>query len=500
MSSYNLFIKSLQENIFQKERLLKISLLFITTCFIIVFAFFCFFSSGLDEDGSFNLLHLLMFDKIRINETNRIFFDLFYSIPVFAVFSFFPSSSFSFITQVYSFSLIYIHILTFIFCFLILPKNKKIFIFFPLFSFLTGQFVLLSISVSVAFSVSSYLWLMAFMIHYGDLSKKSHKLLFFILPFPLILSHEMMSYLSWFLIVLYLFKLQSFQKSNQPFKSFFIAFFIAFFILVSFLNLYLIFWTEGMHNLIQFKNSLIFFKFLFSFEAVQFNLCLFMAFLLKIGLFLELFKRSFYFQTFLVLFLLMSFCIFLFLPFSVFQEVFFTSSYLSRVYPPIISLPFCLVMWWLAELKQIELQNLSKKFLWSCCILSLFFTIYRIKSDLKYYNYRQNFSKQLEKCEGLIPLSSFKNKYSKSQYFWKITAESLIIPQKKSIKTILFHDLCEKECGENSKLNGSCGFSCKGWFDLPDAFSKEFFRENSFFNFQPLFNNWEKKKNSCSNL
>ena len=340
------------------------------------------------------------------------------------------------------------------------------------------------------------------MIRYTNLYKTIHKLLFLGLPLPLLLSHEMISYLSWFLIFLYLLKLQSFRKKSQGFEKVLILFSIAFFIMVSFLSLYLIFNTKAKNNLDDFQSSLLSFKFLF--HRSRFNICLFMTFILKLGLFLELFKKSFYFQTFLIFFLSSSFFIIFFLPFSVFQEFFFTSDYFSRVYPPVISLPFCLLMWVLAELKQIKLQSLSKSFLWSCCILSLSFTIYRIKSDLEFYNYQESFSRHLENCEGFISVSSFKKNfpYLRSNAHWKITAESLILPQRRTIKAVLFNDFCEKTCKKHRfKLVEDCSSSCKRLsFGFPDIFSDESLKKHSFFNFQPLIKNWESQENFCQKV
>ena len=499
MLFYKFFTKLFQVRMFQNQNFLKLSLLSLTGCFLIALTSFCFFSSGLNEDGSYDLFHLLMLDKLRMHEIPRTFFHFIYTLPIITLLSLFPASSFSFLTQTYSFSLIYIHILTFLFCFWFLPKDKKNFIFFPLFSFLTGHFILLNISVSVAFSLSSYLWIVSFIIYYIDLSKRSHKALFLIAPIPLLLSHEMISYFSWFLIFLTLFKLQSSSQKNQVFEKSFIPLFICFLIMVSFLGFYFILNPQEKNNLIQFQDSLFSFKFLF--DGSSFNLCLFMALFLKLSLFLELFWKSFYFQILLILLSVLSFFIFLFAPFSVFQETFFTNDYISRVYPPVISVPFCFLMWWLAEQKGVKLERLSKSFLWACCLIGLSFTVYRIKSDLEFDKYRKNFSRQIGHCEGLVSLSHFKKKFPKlkSNSHWKITAESLILPQRRTIKAVLFNDFCEENCKKHRvKLNEDCSSFCKILdFDFPNIFSDPSLKEHSFFNFQPLIKNWELQKNFC---
>lgn len=156
----------------------------------------------------------------------------------------------------------------------------------------------------------------------------------------------------------------------------------------------------------------------------------------------------------------------------------------------------------LAELKQIKLQTLSKTFLVSCCLAALFFTVYRIKSDLEFHTYKKDFSLYFKNCEGVIPLSSYKKDFRKvkTNTYWKITAESLIFPQKKKIKAILVNDLCEKNC-ESSLFQHpfmDCSSFCQNLrFDFPTALSGESLKDHSFFNFQPLIKNFESQKSSC---
>ena len=52
------------------------------------------------------------------------------------------------------------------------------------------------------------------MIHYSDLSKTAHKILFFLIPLPLLFSHEMMSYMAWPLIGLCLYKYKKMGKTE----------------------------------------------------------------------------------------------------------------------------------------------------------------------------------------------------------------------------------------------------------------------------------------------
>jgi len=499
MLFYKYVLRVFQEKTRHKKKLLKASLLFTSFCFLLSFLSFCLFASGLKEDGSHNLAHLLILDKIRMTETARLFFSYLHGLPLLSWLYSFPSSPLFLITKTYSFSLIFILLISFLFCFLILPKEKKEFIFFPLLSYLTGAFVLLDISVSVAFSVCSYIWVVAFIIHYADLSKLNHKVIFLIAPLPLLLSHEMMSDLSCFLIFLCLYKL---RDSKTP--SFEIFFVICFFIFLLALKTFLLFKTTDPMNFNKFQKNLFFFEFLW--DDSQINLCLLTAFLLKLCLILKLFKQKTLYkqsQILLVLFSGFNFFLILFLPFSIFEEFFWTNDYAGRVYPPVISLPFCLFAWFLAEIKSIKLQTLSNTFLGSFCLLSLSFTVYRLKSDLDFYDYRKEFSAQFENCEGVVSLSSFKKSFTKlkTNSSWKITAESLILPQKRSIKAILFNDLCEKDCEKSSFQNlfMNCHSYCESLnFRVNSSFDN--FNNSSYFNFQPLLSNIKLGRNFCANL
>ena len=102
--------------------------------------------------------------------------------------------------------MIWIHILSLSICYFILPSDRKFFFFFPLFAFFTGPLTALDISISVALTVGSYLWAVAFIIHYSNLSLKSHKVFLIISILPLFQSHELMIYMSFFFIALCLLK------------------------------------------------------------------------------------------------------------------------------------------------------------------------------------------------------------------------------------------------------------------------------------------------------
>jgi len=500
MLFYSLFLKTFQEKafltrVFQKKLLLKSSLSILVFCFLLAVVSFVFFSVGLQEDGSHNLAHLLMLEKIRTSETARIFFYYFSMLPLSTYFKTSSSHSLSLITSVYSFSLIYIHILSWILCFLILPKNKKEFIFFPLFSFLTGAFLLLDISVSVALSVCSYLWLVAFMISYFDFSKKIHQFSFFVFAFPLILSHEMMSYLSLFFVFLILVKLKR-RIKHTNLQTLFLP--LLFFLFLCFLQSFLLFHSLDKSNFNQFQKNLFSFEFLW--DDSRINLCLFLSLFIKVVLFLEIFKKKFLSQGFQVFFFfVLTFCFLklLFLSFPLFEARFWTSDYAGRVYPPVLSFPLCLLAWFLAEFKSIELKKeLSQTFLISCCLLALLFTFYRLKSDKNFYNYRKDFARAVEKCEGIVLLSDFKKDFTNFKSQWKVTADSLIFPEKQKIKAIIINDLCEKDCKKRNFKHRfmDCPSFCKSLnFDFPEESSYQFFK------FKTVFKSYESGRNFCGN-
>ena len=172
--------------------------------FAIVLGSHTLVSRGLAYDGIHNLFSMAMENKFfhYSSEPARIIFDYFYQLPVWLFIKLSSSSSLSLLTILHSFGLIWIHIISIVGCFLILPKDKKNFLFFPLFGFLTGPLPALGASVSVAISVCSYIYLTAFVIYYSNLSSWRHRLFFVLVPFPLLLSHELMSYMAFPLIFL----------------------------------------------------------------------------------------------------------------------------------------------------------------------------------------------------------------------------------------------------------------------------------------------------------
>ena len=168
-----------------------------------------FLSRGLEYDGSDNLLRMIIEESFYNAQLSRKFFDFFYQLPAYLFIKFSPIPSLPFLTAIHSFGLIWVHIISLIGCFFILPKGRKNLLFFPLFAFLTGPLTALGISVSQGLSVCSYIWLVAFVLYYSDLSLWKHRLLFFLTPFPLLFSHELISYMAFPLIALSILKHQN---------------------------------------------------------------------------------------------------------------------------------------------------------------------------------------------------------------------------------------------------------------------------------------------------
>ena len=181
----------------------------------LVLVFYLFTKRGLSLDGAHNLIRMIAEESFYFLELSRQSVYFFQQLPSYLIIRHTKFSSLEFLTLVFSFGLVWIHILSLIGCFFILPHEKKQLLLFPLLFFIAGPLTALGVSVSTSLSVSSYLWLSSFVIYYSDLSKVRHQLLFLIIPLPLLLSHEMMSYMAPFLIFLCVLKLHcNFKESN----------------------------------------------------------------------------------------------------------------------------------------------------------------------------------------------------------------------------------------------------------------------------------------------
>ena len=254
------------------------------------------FSTGLNFCGVNYLGDMIFFNSFVFFEKSRTFFKFLTQVPAWSFIKFSPSNSLSALTSIFSFGLIWMHIISFVGCWLILPKNKKAFIFFPLFAFLVGPLTALSHSISVSLSVFSYVWLTTFVIYYSNLSLARHRVFFLLVPFPLLLSHELMSYASLFLIFLCLLKRSS---ETEPVNKTIITSLILFFIVTFFIALYFIFFPASFGNRDGFLSSLLNLKFLYAGKKIYPHII--SALILVLIPFLQ-FVRSLLLKRFVLLF------------------------------------------------------------------------------------------------------------------------------------------------------------------------------------------------------
>ena len=497
--SFSKFIKS---NI----NLYSVNLFFLIGSFIVLSAH-VFFLTGLNEDGAFNLTKLILSNEIfffdNLFETQRKIFNTLHKLPVWLFLNFSQSQNIHLLTRIYSFSLIYIHIIALVGCYLILPKNQKKLIFFPLFAFLTGPMAVFGISVSVALSVCSYIWLTVFVIYYSDLSIKTHKIIFCLVPLPLFLSHELMVYMTWPLIALCFLKDKKELKSENKFL---IRIMIGFLIMIAFFYFSFLLSTNDIdtkHNLSQFKTTIFYLKFLFSNSKI--NLFIITALVLKFLLCTEYHSKNKkkILQKISLFLLVVSFLITVLLPFSLYNQFFFIKDHSARSWPPVLSLPLGLLLWWIYEKKALRFKN-SKIFLFSCLIFLITSVVYRVKQDLHFYNHQKQFSEKLEKCKGIIKWSSVKSHfYSIENYkfleeqLWKISAVSLIFPAKRNIYSIIIDDKCIDNCLERIESTKKCATFCQHVsFNIPHSLFDSSLN-NRFFNFQSLMKNIANNQSVC---
>ena len=417
------------------------------------------FSAGLNHDGVFNLLHMVFNNSFFFLEKSRTFFDILYQFPAYFFIKFSSVSSLAILSQIFSFSLIWIHIFSLLICYFIIPNSKKPFIFFPLFGFFMGPVTALGISVSVALSVCSYVWLTAFIIYYSDLSKKIHRVVFILIPLPLLLSHEMMSYMAWPLIFLCRDKN---KKEKTLFNKTLIMFVISVLLITSFVQISMILlhgiFMDSSSNIINFTGNLINFKFLFSESKIA--LPIIFATVTLLSSFIEFFKVPLKDRILNTLGIMMvSGFLFLIIISPVFHlkdNFLFYSAYDLRVYPPVIALPLSLLLWWLCEKQKINIQKRSKAFLLSCVFCCLSLTFFRLSSDDMFYKHQMKFSQQLRKCKGLLNWDEHKNNFQLVYYGynWKSFEESLIYPRSKIIEAVFpySHPECIEDCKKKKKI------------------------------------------------
>lgn len=457
-------------------------------------------SRGLDYDGSYNLLYMTVLNGFYNVELSRKIFDVFYQLPAWLFIKFSPSPSLSLLTVIHSFGLIWIHALSIGACFLMLPKDQKSLLFFPLFAFLTGPMTGLGISVSAGLSVCSYVWLIAFVIYYSDLSLLRHRLAFVFGSFLLLFSHELTSYMALPLIGLCIFK---YQKESDFLNRFFIFFTAGILVLSSFLAFFLFF----SHNTV-FDNRKSFMTSLKDLEFIyfhnRFNFPVLISLFLIGFLFLSLFqwkgvgrwrtavkaKNSvsknlffvFYQSLFdvwirikekmpFVLFLCISFISFYFLFFWFFKvpiDFPMEDDYRARVWSPSVALPLSFLCWWVFKDKTVDFCFKKYKwFLLSIIVVVMTFTSWRLRSDWLFYRHRSEFSKVLSRFQGVLDWNSVQDSFSNIIFsrkieLWKITSASLLYPASMTVKAVLMwsYSDCMNYCNEKGGKDDDSTYHC----------------------------------------
>ena len=421
--------------------------------FLLIVASHSLFSTGLSFDGSIDLLQMILRYPIHYHEYSRRFFQVFYQLPAWILVEFSTIQSISILTKVWSFSLMWIHVISLFGCWFVLPKDKKHFIFFPFFGFFTGPALSLTISISVALSVCSYVWMTAFFIYYLDLRKKVHKLLFFLAPLPLLLSHELMSYMAWPLIALCLYK---HRKEKNLFNKRWIGLIAAYLLIVSLVQVSMLFFNkeirQGGEHFDQFLKNLIDLTFLIRDGGINFPL--FVSVFTLLLSFLPLFIKNPLRDKILksgALVLCFTFIgAFIISVFGLSTDSFNNIVPLGyiRIYPPIVGLPLGLLIWFLYEKKKENILK-TKNSLFLCWILYCLFMVFVcISFDLRFHKYRKSYSKILDLCEGVIDKTEdlqehLERKYSHRMLFvggierWNSFPSSILFIGHGNIKSVL---------------------------------------------------------------
>ena len=428
---------------------LSISVLFLV--FLMALFSFVFFYAGLGHDGDRILMSLITNKKIRIEEISRITFFAIYQIPAY-LFILFPfSDSLSALIRFFSFGLIMIHVFSILGCYFILPKDKKSFLFFPLLAFIIGPLTALGISICTLISLSSYLWLVGFIIYYSDLSLKTHKALFLLSPILLFLSHEAMSYMGLlfsFFLVLPKLKKEKVKTNKQA------CFFVMGVLLISSLfAFYFVVFPYSIANRSAFFSGLFFFfaDSCFNYPAILGLLLISLSSLFSFSSFWLKKSLTYSLITLIVLLALLTPILDMYrldiLGFDFMTRPLKPSAYSLRVFCAII-LPFPFFVWLLYEKKNIKPEK-QKLLLFLCCLVSISLLIRIIYRDASYRSYQKSVVSQLSDYKGLVYLNDIKrfsftpnhlNLFYKLDINTGLFASSILFPMSYNVKAVLFPD------------------------------------------------------------
>lgn len=426
------------------------------SCFTVAMVSQILFFRGLALDGAHNLMRMILRDSFYQLEIARTSFYFLQQLPAFLFIKLKFSNSISLLTQVFSFGLVWIHLVSFIGIWFILPYNKKQLIFFPLLAFFLGPITAFGASISASLSVCSYLWFQAFTIYYSDLSLKKHQIILALSPLPLFLSHELMSYMAWPLIAFSVLKLKS---EKQLLNRFILMAVSGCFVVISFTSLFLFFFPNlsELPNRKEFIES--FLKMEFFFKMKQGNLqwiypaCGLSFFLLLVP-FLQMLtpKKSYKPALFCVFAGLFSACVLSIIhPFYELFDVFkLTTEEEARVWVACIALPCSFLLWWLFETGKLKWRQ---SFLIASLVAAISLTTWRVGSDYQFYRYQKQFSNKLENFKGLISWQDFKDDHLEKEFIkpFYLVPYSLLFPKKNSITALVVSDkkLYTEQCPES---------------------------------------------------
>ena len=442
-------------------------------------------------DGVHILYKMLFNDSFYFLEVGRAATHFFQQLPTWLFIKFFPSKSLSALTQVFSFGLIWIHIISLAGCYFILPAKKKSFLFFPLFGFLSGPLTGLGASISASLSVFSYIWFAAFVFYYADLSSKTERIVFLFAPIPLLFSHEMMLYMAWPLIYLCLIRLKS-RPDYWSRSAIMLALLIL--LITSIQSVYFLFFPviSELQNRSDFFRSLLFLEFFFKSSANDgikwvSPSCIAAFFLLSFpfiqfaGKYREqLFKLNF-------ICLCLSGAAALILPFYELFSVFrLTEEEENRVWVSCFALPFSLLIWFLCEKNKMRLDG---RFFAACAVAMVSLAGWRAGSDYQFYRFQKQLSESLSRCRGIVDWREARDSkgYQLSDRFimfhrsWKYLSSSLIYPRRFYIQAAIAPHPSSQPIGNA----GGMVETGKGM------------KNNKFFNFDKLFDYEKRGASGC---
>lgn len=446
------------EVVFKRINIKTVNIIFILGTIIVLISH-TLFSVGL-YDGTDYLFYMILNNGFHFLELSRTLFKVLQLLPAYLLIKFSSFSSLSLLAPVFSFGLIWIHIISFFGCYFILPRNKKNLIFFPLFAFFIGPVISFSVSISVALSVCSYVWLLAYIIYYSDLSKKAHRVLLFLVPLPLLLSHELMSYMAWPLIVLCWYKNKTEKNLFNKKLLWFVKIYLFF---TSFVQTVMILWhdaiTDEINDLNGIIDSIVNLDFLFK---PSLNFLIILPLLICFYYIIFFYKSSLNLKKNLnsIILILLTFLIFVVFIASVFQiQEKFIPDYNIRFYPPIIALPYSLFLWWIHERKKADIEKSAKIFLCFCIFFCVTFVFFRLSTDYRFHKYQIKISEQVTKCKGVIKWEKFKDSVKDTVFNykllnwheWQIYYLSLLYPRSNFIKSIVLPSVspCMERCKRN---------------------------------------------------